>query len=81
MRQVQQRVTWEYVAREFLHKYRFDMVFSADRFGSILQYLQSGMKKVGELTERNEIENKNRKGGRRKAGSSTRFKKGSAEKC
>jgi len=81
MRQVQQRVTWEYVAREFLHKYRFDIVFSADRFGSILQYLQSGMKKGGELTERKEFENKNRKGGRRKEGSSTRFKKDCTEKC
>lgn len=42
-KQVQERETWEYVAREFLHKYRFDTVFAADRFGSILQYLQSGM--------------------------------------
>jgi hypothetical protein len=40
---VQERETWEYVAREFLHKYRFDTVFAADRFGSILQYIQSGM--------------------------------------
>jgi hypothetical protein len=42
-KQVQERETWEYVAREFLHKYRFDAVFAADRFGSILQYIQSGM--------------------------------------
>ena len=42
-KQVQERETWEYVAREFLHQYRFDAVFAADRFGSILQYLQSGM--------------------------------------
>ena len=42
-KQVQERETWEYVAREFLHKYRFDTVFAADRFGSILQYIQSGM--------------------------------------
>jgi hypothetical protein len=42
-KQVQDRRTWEYVAREFLHKYRFDTVFAADRFGSILQYIQSGM--------------------------------------
>jgi hypothetical protein len=40
---VQERGTWEYTAREFLHQYRFDSVFAADRFGSILQYLQSGM--------------------------------------
>ena len=42
-KQVQDRLTWEYVAREFLHKYRFDTVFAADRFGSIFQYIQSGM--------------------------------------
>jgi hypothetical protein len=41
---VQDRENWEYVAREFLHKYRFDTVFAADRFGTILQYIQSGMK-------------------------------------
>lgn len=40
---VQERETWEYVAREFLHEYRFDTVFAADRFGAILQYIQSGM--------------------------------------
>jgi hypothetical protein len=37
------RETWEYVARAFLHKYRFDTVFAANRFGSILQYIQSGL--------------------------------------
>ena len=42
-KQVQERETWEYVAREFLHRYRFDAVFAADRFGSILQYIQGGM--------------------------------------
>lgn len=42
-KQVQDRETWEYVAREFLHKYRFDTVFAADRFGAIFQYIQSGM--------------------------------------
>jgi hypothetical protein len=40
---VQETITWEYVAREFLHKYRFDTVFAADRFGSIFHYIQSGM--------------------------------------
>jgi hypothetical protein len=34
-------MTWEYTARLFLHQYRFDTVFAADRFGQILQYLQS----------------------------------------
>jgi hypothetical protein len=35
---------WEYTAREFLSSngYRFDTVFAADRFGSIVQYIQSG---------------------------------------
>jgi hypothetical protein len=42
-KQVQERELWEYVAREFLHRYRFDTVFAADRFGSILQYIQGGM--------------------------------------
>jgi len=42
-KQMQERQTWEYVARDFLHTYRFDTVFAADRFGSILQYIQSGM--------------------------------------
>ena len=35
---------WEYTARQFLHEYRFDTVFAADRFGTILQHLQSGNK-------------------------------------
>jgi hypothetical protein len=40
--QVQQDIiTWEYTARAFLHKYRFDTVLAADRFGQILQCLQS----------------------------------------
>ncbi|KAL3916452.1 MAG: hypothetical protein SGILL_005172 [Bacillariaceae sp.] len=44
-KQAQERKTWEYVARDFLHRYRFDTVFAADRFGSILQYIQGGCKK------------------------------------
>ncbi|KAG7354351.1 hypothetical protein IV203_003707 [Nitzschia inconspicua] len=46
-KQAQERKTWEYVAREFLHQYRFDTVFAADRFGSILQYIQGGMQRKG----------------------------------
>lgn len=42
-KQIQERETWEYTAREFLHMYRFDTVFAADRFGQILQYIQGGM--------------------------------------
>jgi hypothetical protein len=40
-REVRERETWEYTAREFLHRYRFDTVFAADRFGPILQFVQS----------------------------------------
>ncbi|CAM9869363.1 unnamed protein product, partial [Ectocarpus fasciculatus] len=43
--QVQERTSWEYVARIFLHRYRFDTVFAANRFGSVLQYIQSGLHK------------------------------------
>jgi len=42
--QFQNRELWEYTARKFLHKYRFDTVFAADRFGQILQFLQAEMK-------------------------------------
>jgi len=31
------------VAHQFLHKYRFDTVFDANRLGSILQYIQGGL--------------------------------------
>jgi len=48
-KQFQARIAWEYVAREFLHKYRFDIIFRSDRFGSILQYLQSGMQKKEDI--------------------------------
>lgn len=34
---------WDYTAREFVHKYRFDTVFAADRFGQIVRYIQAGM--------------------------------------
>lgn len=37
------REAWEYTARDFLEAYRFDTVFGADRFGSILQYIQGGL--------------------------------------
>ena len=40
-----ERITREYVAREFLHKYRFDTIFGSDRCGSILQCLQCGIEK------------------------------------
>ena len=39
--QVHETEAWEYTARDFLHKYRFDTVFLADRFGQILQFIQS----------------------------------------
>ena len=40
---MQERRTWEYVAEEFCHKHRFDLVLSIDRFGAIYQYILSGM--------------------------------------
>lgn len=40
---VQQRATWEYVAKLFLHKYRFDTFFGANRFSCIFHYIQSGL--------------------------------------
>jgi hypothetical protein len=47
-----QRQACEYTASAFLHRYRFDTVFAADRFGQILQYLQSpaDMNHDGQLT-------------------------------
>lgn len=40
-----ERETWLYTARAFLHQYRFDTVFAADRVGQIYTYLQSGQLK------------------------------------
>jgi hypothetical protein len=40
--EVQERRAWEYVARAFLRRYRFDTIFAANRFGSIFQYIQGG---------------------------------------
>jgi hypothetical protein len=51
-KQAQERKTWEYVARDFLHQYRFDTVFAADRFGSILQYIQGGMKRYKNISKK-----------------------------
>ena len=49
--QAQERTTWEYVAREFLCKYRFDAVFGPDRVSSILQCLQCDLEKSEENVE------------------------------
>lgn len=68
------------MAREFLHKYRFDIVFAADRFGSILQYLQCSMVKGGESLEGEGVKSKKRRGSRRK-GKKLRDEKNNAEKC
>lgn len=38
-----ERDHWEFAARVFLHEYRFDSVFAADRFGQILQTIQGGL--------------------------------------
>ena len=42
---VHERAAWEYVARDFLHTYRFDVVFQANRFGNIFQTLQNAWTK------------------------------------
>mmetsp|Transcript_17227 Transcript_17227/g.35382 ORF Transcript_17227/g.35382 Transcript_17227/m.35382 type:complete len:410 (+) Transcript_17227:784-2013(+) len=55
-KQLQERATREYVAQEFLHKYRFDAVLGPDRFGSILQYLQCGMEEAEKTEEIDEHE-------------------------
>ena len=47
-----ERTTWEYTARVFVRKYRFDAVFGADRFGSLLQYLHSGASRGEEIPSR-----------------------------
>mmetsp|Transcript_1925 Transcript_1925/g.3932 ORF Transcript_1925/g.3932 Transcript_1925/m.3932 type:complete len:2302 (-) Transcript_1925:37-6942(-) len=39
----EERNHWEYAARLFLHEYRFDAVFAADRFGQIVQTIQGGL--------------------------------------
>lgn len=55
--QSQERDAWEYTAREFLHQYRFDVIFGGDRLGSILQYIQSGLynEKVNHSTTENQF--------------------------
>jgi len=42
---VNERIAYEYVARQFLHRYRFDTILLINRFGSILQYIQSGLQR------------------------------------
>ena len=45
--QEQDREAWEYTARAFLHKYRFDSSLGANRFGSIMHYFMcGGLKKI-----------------------------------
>ena len=40
--QEQDREAWEYTARAFLHKYRFDSALGANRFGSVMHYIMCG---------------------------------------
>ena len=40
--QVQETRAWEYVARAFLHKYRFDTIFRANRMGNIMHHIMEG---------------------------------------
>jgi len=39
---LEDRESWEYVAREFLSEVRFDTVLGADRFNAVMQAIQSG---------------------------------------
>uniref|UniRef100_A0A7S2ET43 Uncharacterized protein n=1 Tax=Ditylum brightwellii TaxID=49249 RepID=A0A7S2ET43_9STRA len=39
---LEDRESWEYVAREFLTETRFDTVLGADRFNAVMQAIQSG---------------------------------------
>ena len=39
--QVRKRQEWEYIAVDFLHEYRFDTIFSSNRFGSIMQFIHN----------------------------------------
>jgi hypothetical protein len=48
------RIRWEYTAKDFLHHYRFDTVFAADRFGQILQTIQGGQLLDQKQTSANE---------------------------
>eukprot|EP00980_Cylindrotheca_fusiformis_P013350 scaffold3405_cov127-Cylindrotheca_fusiformis.AAC.5 len=50
---LQERRAWEYVALEFCHQHRFDLVLSAERFGTVFQYIQSGMTRGGEKRSAN----------------------------
>ncbi len=49
--QGQERIAWEYVAREFFRKYRFDAIFGPDRAGPILQIVQCGLENAEEKGE------------------------------
>jgi hypothetical protein len=58
---VLERQACEYTASAFLHLYRFDTVFAADRFGQILQYLQSPADKSADHPNNNNNNNHNKK--------------------
>ena len=46
-RHVQEARAWEYVARAFLHKYRFDTLFRANRMGNIMHHIMGGPAAAG----------------------------------
>jgi hypothetical protein len=58
---VLERQACEYTASAFLHLYRFDTVFAADRFGQILQYLQSPADMSADHPNNNHNNNHNKK--------------------
>jgi len=53
-KQEQEALTWEYVSREFVHRYRFDTVFAADRFSALYHFLQSGLSGISSTGKKNE---------------------------
>jgi hypothetical protein len=55
-RQEQEREAWEYTAKNFLHKYRFDAMLSANPFSSIFQYIKSGLRSDLDLNITAELE-------------------------
>jgi hypothetical protein len=55
-RQVQEREAWDYTAKNFLHKYRFDAMLSANPFSSIFQYIKSGLRSDLDLNITAELE-------------------------
>ncbi len=55
-RQEQEREAWEYTAKNFPHKYRFNAMLSANPFSSIFQYIKSWLRSDLDLNITAELE-------------------------